>query len=455
MTTMPRSSVPGVLWPAIVSGEGSTLLAAAFQLERSQWWTPPELETRQYEQLSVLVRHARESVPWYRRRLQEISWKPGKALTPERWREIPLLTKDDIRRHHADLLSRRALPGHRETHRNKTSGSSGEPIEIVCTEVTGFFWDALAFRDDLWHRRDLGGRLVAIRSGREAEDPLAVCDLRHWGLLPPHVCKTGPATILYHLTPISRQAAILEARSPHYLLTYPSNARSLCQHARRRPMRLPDLEAVHTYGEPLTPDVRAACREVWGVPVHDVYSCEEVGFVALECPLHEHYHVQSESVLVEILDERGSPCLPGQIGRVVVTALHNFAMPLIRYAIGDYAEVGAPCSCGRGLPVLTKILGRSRNRVTLPDGTKAWPDVAALWAAIPEVEQIQLVQRGANDIEVRFAPARRFSPEEQETITARIWEALGHPFQLTFSGLSAILRHENGKYETFIDARCP
>jgi phenylacetate-CoA ligase len=218
-------------------------------------------------------------------------------------------------------------------------------------------------------------------------------------------------------------------------------------------VRLPDLEAVHTLGEPLTPDVRAACREAWGVPVRDAYSCEELGFIALQCPLHEHYHVQSESVLVEILDEEGRPAAPGQIGAVVLTALHSFAMPLIRYAIGDYAEVGEDCPCGRRLPVLKRIWGRRRNQVTLPDGRCAWPDVGALWDAIPDVDQIQLLQRDADHVEVRFARRDPLSPAEEPAIAARIHGALGHSFRLTFTRMDAIPRQPNGKYETFIDAR--
>src|SRR6185295_14515719 len=99
----------------------------------------------------------------------------------------------------------------------------------------------------------------------------------------------------------------------------------------------------------------------WGVGVVDVYSSEECGQIALQCPEHEQYHVQSESVLVEVLDDEGRPCAPGTIGRVVLTTLQNFAMPLIRYDIGDFAEPGPACPCGRALPVLTRIVGRVRN----------------------------------------------------------------------------------------------
>jgi phenylacetate-CoA ligase len=166
-------------------------------------------------------------------------------------------------------------------------------------------------------------------------------------------------------------------------------------------VHLPDLRAVLTYGEPVSADVHAACRDTWGVPVQDIYCCEEQGYIATQCPLYEHYHVLSETILVEVLNEQGRPCAPGQLGRVVLTPLHGFAMPLLRYAIGDYAEVGGPCPCGRGLPVLQRIPGRERNQVVLADGRHTWPDISALWAAIRDVEQIQLIQRSPHQVEVR------------------------------------------------------
>jgi phenylacetate-CoA ligase len=88
-----------------------------------------------------------------------------------------------------------------------------------------------------------------------------------------------------------------------------------------------------------------------------MYSANETGYLALQCPLSGHYHVQSETVLVEVLDEVGRACRPGETGAVVVTPLQNFAMPLLRYSLGDFAEVGSPCACGRHLPVLKEILG--------------------------------------------------------------------------------------------------
>jgi phenylacetate-CoA ligase len=450
MTMTPNSSVRDILWPALVVGGGATVLGLAFQLEQSQWWSAEKLLAHQNRQLAALLRHARATVPFYRKRLADTGLTDEQALTPEGWLRIPLLTRQEIRQYQADLTATHLPNGHSPTHRKRTSGSTGQPLEVARTAIDTLMWEALSIRDDLWHQRDYSGRLVMIRSGRYERDPLAVSDFPNWGSEAPlPLYKHGPMTVFYHLMPIPRQAEILEARSPQYLSIFPSNARALCRYARRRPLCLPDLKAVLTNGEPLQTDVRDACRETWGVPVHDMYCCEELGYIAMQCPRYEHYHVQSETVLVEILDEQGRPCTPGQIGRVVVTSLHNFAMPLIRYDIGDYAEVGGPCPCGRGLLVLQRILGRHRNQVVLPDGRRTWPDISALWAAILDVEQIQLIQRSQDHVEVRYVREQPLSTAEEHASGERIHQALGFPFRLTFTRQDTIARQPNGKYETF------
>jgi phenylacetate-CoA ligase len=446
----PRSAVRDILWPALVVGGGATVLGVAFQLEQSQWWSADDLRAHQYRQLAALLRHARATVPFYQKRLADTGLTDEQAPTPEGWLRIPLLTRQDIRDHQADLTTTHLPSGHGPIRHNKTSGSTGQVLEVLGTSVDALMWEGLRIRDDFWHQRDCRARLVTIRSGRYQQDPLAVSDFPTGGLKPSLLLyETGPMTVFYHLMPIPQQVELLEARSPHYLVIYPSNARALCRYARRRPVRLPDLRAVLTSGEPLPADVRAACRETWGVPVQDSYCCEELGYIATQCPRHEHYHVASETVLVEVLDEQGRPCAPGQVGRVVLTPLHNFAMPLIRYAIGDYVEVGGPCPCGRGLPVLQRILGRQRNRVVLPDGRRPFPDISALWAAIPDVVQIQLIQRRQQHVDVRYVREQPLSPAEEHAGGQRIHQALGYAFRLTFTRQDTIARQPNGKYETF------
>ncbi len=177
---------------------------------------------------------------------------------------------------------------------------------------------------------------------------------------------------------------------------------------------------------------------------------QALGYAALQCPEHEHYHVQSENVLLEVLDNNGRPCRPGQSGRVVATTLHNFAMPLIRYDIGDYATAGEPCSCGRGLPVISRILGRVRNMLTLPTGGQVWPYFSAnkLRDHVP-IRQFQLMQKTLTRLELRIVPERPLTAEDEAKMRAVIIDGVGGGFTISFSYHDAIASGPSGKYEDF------
>ena len=177
--------------------------------------------------------------------------------------------------------------------------------------------------------------------------------------------------------------------------------------------------------------------------------------MAVQCPETEQYHVQAESVLVEVIDDDGRWCEPGEIGRVVVTTLHNFAMPLIRYDIGDYAEVGEPCPCGRGLPVLRRIVGRQRNMAILPDGRVVWPCmnsqvlISGKIDSLSEMRQFQVIQIEPDTVEFRLVMPRPFSPAEEPMVAALVSDAFGWPMRVRFCYVDHIERGPGGKYEDF------
>lgn len=173
--------------------------------------------------------------------------------------------------------------------------------------------------------------------------------------------------------------------------------------------------------------------------------------MALQCPTGHHYHVQSESVILEVLDDSGRPCLPGETGRVVVTTLQNYAMPLIRYESGDYAEVGSSCSCGRKLPVLTRIHGRQRNMVMLPGGQCHWPSFPAeMWLGVAPVEQFQLVQRDLMVIEVNYLMSCELADEQKRRLEDLLAARLGYRFRFEWVRREAISHGANHKFEDFV-----
>jgi phenylacetate-CoA ligase len=200
----------------------------------------------------------------------------------------------------------------------------------------------------------------------------------------------------------------------------------------------------------LPEEFRDTLRAAWGVRVVDMYSAQEVGYLALQCPESERYHVQAEGVLMEVLDEHGEPCDPGKTGRVVVTDLHNFTMPFIRYDIGDFATVGAPCSCGRGLPVLDAIVGRVRNMLVLPDGQRRFPRIGATaLASVAPIKQYQFVQTASDCIEARLVVARPLDSAAEARVTEVLHAKLGYPFRIVFRYGGSIARDPSGKFEDF------
>ena len=207
--------------------------------------------------------------------------------------------------------------------------------------------------------------------------------------------------------------------------------------------------------EVLDPELRIACQRVWGLRIVDIYSAEEVGIVALQCPEHPHYHVQAESLLVEVVDGGGRPCPADGSGRVVVTDLHNFAKPLIRYDIGDFAEVGEPCPCGRGLPVIKSVHGRVRNMLTLPSGEKLWASshlvfVDTLGKLIPSLRQGQLIQQTLHEIEVRLAVSRPVTAEEETRVREALGKALSNAFAFRFVYFDELPRPRSGKLQAIL-----
>jgi len=449
-----RSFIPEICWPAVPSGQGMALLSLLFQLEHSQWWPAEEHLRRQAAQLRLLIDHANRTVPFYRDRPIATTIDPLQLLSEE-WLAAPILTRRDVQEAGEALLSREVPESHGAVSEVFTSGSTGKPIRALRTELWRLFWSAFTVRDHLWHRRDFAGTLAVIRESGAGKAPYPNGELAdNWGRSTAEVFSTGPSASLNIMTPIDRQLEWLERQNPDYLLTHPSIAARLAASCIREGIRLGKLRQVETISESLHPRVRDLCREAWGVPVVDLYSAREAGYVALQCPSTENYHVQAEGILVEVLDKTGRPCGPGETGVVVVTPLHNFAMPLIRYELGDLAEVGEPCPCGRGLPALKRILGRRQNMLVMPWGEERWPllssgNIKTLLSLAP-IRQYQFAQKGPGHIDLRLVVVRPLSDEEEAALKRWVQEKFGYPFDVSLMYLDEIPREPSGKFDDFV-----
>ncbi len=441
-TPVPGSALGGMAWPALPGAEGARMLALQYQFAQSERWSPAKLRKAQFAQMTQLLHHAKTTVPFYRDRLAGIA--ADQPLDAAAFVQIPLLRRQDIQEHFEALLSRALPPDHGGMQEGNTSGSTGRPIRFMMTPLLEVFWHAFTLREHLWQRRDFSGKLAAIRARVNPGGGPG------WGASTDSTFRTGPSVMCNTEQPIPQQAQWLMQENPDYLISVASNVQELARHCGKLGLRPPRLLEVRTYGEALHPDARKEIRAAWGVPVIDMYSCREAGYLALQCPEHEHYHVQSEGIYLELLDDHGQPCAPGTLGRVVITVLHNFATPLIRYDIGDYAEAGEPCDCGRSLPVIKRIVGRVRNMLRLPGGGMRHPRFGeAQFGSIAPVRQFQVVQKTLQDIEVALVVARPLTVGDEMVLRALIVKNLKHPFKVSFVYRDDIPRSAGGKYEDF------
>jgi phenylacetate-CoA ligase len=326
-----------------------------------------------------------------------------------------------------------------------TSGSTGEPVTVRRTGLCQLHWLACTMREHLWHGRDFGGRLAVVRAS--IAEPFETPD---WGPPCSLLFRTGPGSAMPPTRSVAELCDWLTKFDPDYLLVLPSILAAIVAEFAPAGKRLRRLKAIRTLSETVHPELRESTSRVLGVPIHDSYTSQECGVMATQCP-EGGYHV-SETILLEVLDDAGRPCAAGGVGRIVVTDLLNFATPLIRYEIGDYAEVGAPCACGRGLPVIRRFLGRERNLVLLPDGTRHWPTVGFhRWDEVFHVRQFQFVQVDRTTILARMSASGRPDAMQEARLTAIIQSALRHPFYIHYEWHETPLpRGPGGKFEEFL-----
>lgn len=421
------------------------MLAMQWQLAKSERWPADRILEKQFVQLRALVGHAVARVPFYHSHLQRTGIGSVAELTPDIFRRWPILQTSDVQRSRDALLATDYPKAHGAAVETFTTGSTGTPKRIVVSEAAQFVAHAMVLRDHLWHQRQFSAKFAAIRFfGEDSRQP-------GWSRITNAVFPTGPGVGMDVMMDVAVQLEWLIEERPAYLLTTPSNLQALLARSCELGKSPAGLRQVMTYAESVPPSLRQILRERWGVALADTYSCTEAGTIALQCPRDGHYHVQSESVYVELLDADGRPSAPGEPGRVVITPLHNFAMPLLRYDIGDFAEWGSPCQCGRGLPVLHTLFGRVRNMARDPSGRLFQPGFdEAMDKARVAVRQYQIVQHAPATLEMLYVMDRDLTADESDRLTRALGRGMGYAVHAGFSRVAAIPRSPGGKYEGFI-----
>lgn len=437
-----------IVYPLLQWKAGGRVRPYLRELEQTQWLSVERLRELQWQHLRRLLAHAAAHVPYYRDVFRDRRLRPEDIARLEDLSLLPVLSKETLR--DRPQAFRAETVGGRLIER-RTSGSTGIPLAVHVTPHTRDRWEAAYYRARRWWGLDVGTRQAKL------VNPHGKRRLTMWkqAVLANHVEFS-----VYELDDAALEVLyrrLLRARC-ELLAGYPSAltyfAHYLASRGLGRELR---LRAVLTTAEVLYPDMRRLLQETFGCPVIDEYGSSECGFVAGECPMGS-MHVAVENILLEYAP---LPAGDGETPRceLLVTDLHNVAMPLIRYRIGDLGLPGAPCACGRGLPTLRLVAGRIEDLVVLPGGRKVDGSVfehavEALIRAGASVKQFRAIQHAADHIEVLVAtdaphhPALARLPELLQSL-------LGARVAVTVTPVARIPVEPGGKLRRFVSRVVP
>lgn len=413
---------------------GRRYLEAREFLRESQWWSTADLRNYQEDKLRELIRHAYENVPYYRDLFNDRGLRPDDVRTVEDLKKLPFLTKDKIRENY-DRLKAQNIP---ESDRvvSHTSGSTGQPFEFEetadATSLERAFMNRVfsAHDTDVYHDKTVWLRSYSPDQG----DPIYRYD--------PHVASLYLSPFHISRERIPEYVRHINDYGADTLVGYPSSIYIFATLLEKTDYQLQHVRAVHTGSEQLIDEWRDRIESVLGVPVYDHYGMAEKVGLFHQCPESSAYHENLEYGVVEIADPQNGT------GEVVGTSLFNYAMPLIRYRMGDRATLhrgDTACPCGRGLPLTIETFeGRTDDLLQTPDG-RILPGVNfyTLMYSVEGVDMFKIVQDVVNEVNVRVVVGNEFSAEQRQQLTAGLRNRLGEEISINLRVVNSIERDES------------
>lgn len=418
------------------------------ELERTQWLPRHEIEAAQLSALKRLLAHAHEHCPYYQQEWDVGDFAPESIQTIADFNRWPVIGRETILQHRASM---RATNERRPLISKSTGGSSGVPLQFDLDQ------NSHERRTAAWHR---GYGWAAAAPGTK--------QLYFWGTeIGPRSWKARLKDSLYQKFQRRRVISCFEAGNdfalkfsaeldryrPDAVVAYTN---PIYQVARQlevqglQPKHRPDSIVVGA--EKLHDFQREQIERVFCTPVFETYGSREFMLIGSECDRHDGLHLTSEHLLVEVLDDRGRPTPDGEEGNVVVTDLYNYGMPFIRYANGDRAIAGfSDCPCGRGLPLLKKVVGR-RLDVLYASGGRTIPGefFPHLVKDFPAIRRFQVIQEEPQ--RVRFAmQAVGFAEHDRARFEAMVRGAMGSKVRVDFERVDEFALTAAGKLQVVVN----
>ena len=435
--TMYSRVLESVLLPAYDQARGREYVRRSKLLRDSQWWSPERVRQFQWNDLKRLMAHVFNSVPYLQQKYRSLGIELGDLKTWEDFRRLPTLTREEVNEHRTELCSTtytgKLLP-------HATGGSSGTPTRFFRTYESYDWRTAAKDRAYAWSGWRLGersaylwGAPVGAHSRRELWKT-RVFERVHrqlifntfsqtdalWRDIYARILKFGPVLVVGYVSSLEHFAAFLK----------------------KGQLTVPKLRCVIAAAEPLFPATRAAIESAFHAPVYNTYGSREFMSIAGECECRDGLHIHAENLVVEMRDPDADT--PSEI---LVTDLHNYGMPFVRYETGDLGTMtDTPCCCGRGLPRLKTIEGRVLDAMRTADGrTVPGEFFPILLLEIPEVAEFRVHQERIDRIVISAVLKGPVSESSATLLRREIQKAFGSTTVCTLRGVSHIPTLSSGK----------
>lgn len=400
---------------------------------------------RQWAAVGRLLQHAFEHCPFYRRRFDEAGLTPAAIRHPDDLTRLPVLTRAEVRANLAGLCSDAYRP--EQLLASASGGTTDMPVPLMREPAT--LPRRMANQQRFWEWAGAGpGSKVFWLWG--AQNDFSLHPSWRWHLYDRYLMRRVWApTAPLNPDVFERYRQQLNRFRPDAIMAYPTPLFLLCEYLRDcgRPVHSP--KAVVSTAEALLPHQRALIESVLACKVFEHYGSRDAGMVAAECEAHEGFHSQPHASYLEF-----SPLQPGAnpdgVSEILLTDLTNYGMPLIRYRIGDCVAGAAPagaCPCGRGLPRMPTVTGRTTDTFRLPNGSLVPGVVLAcrMTQEAPGLAKIQVVQETLREFRLRYVPGPGFSSGDLEPLQRKLDEFLGVGLDWHFEAVPDLPREKSGK----------
>ena len=420
------------------------------ELEASQWLSSSEIQAIQWEKLKKLLAHAYRQVPYWKETFKAADLRPQDITSYADFCQLPLVSREIIKTNMPRMLAEEYKD---RLWLKKTGGSTGDPLTFYYDNVSYQHRVAISKRGYGWANCEEGRRQFHLWGMAEHKKSrltrikanLHRAILRHKYFNCLHFNDTRKLECL----------RLMNRFKPRVIIAYPSALYRLARFIENNNYELTFTpESIIAAAETIFDTQRATIEKVFKTNAYNSYGSREFMLLAMECAAHDGLHVSSENILLEVIGEDGQPVSPGEQGEIVITDLHNYSMPFIRYRIGDQAIQGAPvhdCPCGRGLPKIGNVTGRTLDMIRLPDGNEVPGEFFVRFIGRnPGVIQFRVTQYALDQLVIELVVDHQFTKQILGDIKMNVSKILGDSVKLDYRLVDKLETTPTGKFRVTI-----